>query len=79
MDTVIQAVLITAIASTASPLLLAYLTGRQRRLEKLEDYARQDAVAAKAPLRLLNRLPLLRIYCFTPNATISPGRMRWPV
>lgn len=30
-----------------SPALLAYLTGRQRRADKLEDWKRQDAVAAK--------------------------------
>lgn len=29
------------------PLFLAYLTGRQRRREKVEDWARQDAVAAE--------------------------------
>jgi hypothetical protein len=36
-------------ASTAiSPILMAWLTNRNRRQEKQEDYARQDAVAAKA-------------------------------
>jgi len=31
-----------------APALLAYLTGKQRREEKLEDYARQDLVAERA-------------------------------
>jgi hypothetical protein len=39
---------IVAMTSTVSPLLLAYLTNRQRRRDKLEDWARQDAVAAQA-------------------------------
>jgi len=39
---------IVAVASMLSSLLLATLTNRQRRREKLEDYARQDAVADKA-------------------------------
>ncbi len=45
------AILIAAIVATGSvcsPILLSLLNGRQRRQERLEDYARQDAVAAKA-------------------------------
>jgi hypothetical protein len=40
--------LIVAFGVVVGPLLLAYLTGRQRRTEKIEDYKRQDAVAAQA-------------------------------
>jgi len=40
--------LIVAVTSMVSPLLLAALTNRHRHKEKLEDYARQDEVAAKA-------------------------------
>lgn len=40
--------LIVAVPAMLSPLLMAWLTNRNRRLEKQEDYARQDAVAAKA-------------------------------
>ena len=40
--------LIVAVASTTSPLLLAYLSNRNARLIKQEDYARQDKVAAQA-------------------------------
>jgi hypothetical protein len=39
---------IVAVGVVAGPLLLAYLTGRQRSRDKREDWARQDAVAAKA-------------------------------
>jgi hypothetical protein len=39
---------IVAVGVIAGPLLLAYLTGRQRSRDKREDWARQDAVAAKA-------------------------------
>jgi D-arabinose 1-dehydrogenase-like Zn-dependent alcohol dehydrogenase len=35
---------LVAIASTVSPLVLAVITGRQRRLEKQQDWARQDQV-----------------------------------
>lgn len=37
-----------AIPAMLSPPLMAWITNRNRRLEKQEDYARQDAVAAKA-------------------------------
>jgi hypothetical protein len=40
--------LIVAFGVVVGPLLLAYLTGRQRTRDKREDWARQDAVAAKA-------------------------------
>jgi hypothetical protein len=40
--------LIVAASGMASPLLLSGLTNRQRKLERQEDYARQDQVAAKA-------------------------------
>ena len=36
------------IAGVLGPGVLAYITGRQRRSEKLDDYARQDKVAAEA-------------------------------
>lgn len=39
---------IVAVGVIVGPLLLAYLTGRQRSRDKREDWARQDAVAAKA-------------------------------
>lgn len=39
--------LIVAVPAVISPALLAVITGRQRRREKLEDYARQDAVATR--------------------------------
>jgi len=39
---------IVAVSSILGPLLLSYLTNRQRRAEKDEDYARQDEVARKA-------------------------------
>lgn len=47
MDTIWVA-LIVASSTTISPLLLAALTGRQRRRDREVDYARQDAVAKKA-------------------------------
>lgn len=46
MQTVLVAVLGTA-GIILSPAILAYITGRQRRHEKLEDYARQDLVAER--------------------------------
>jgi hypothetical protein len=46
-DTVLVAA-IGAMGIVVSPLLLAYLTGRQRAKEKIEDWRRQDAVAAQA-------------------------------
>jgi hypothetical protein len=39
---------IIAVSSTASPLLLAYFTNRNKRKERAEDFARQDAVAKQA-------------------------------
>ena len=39
--------LVAVIGTVVGPLLLAYLTGRQRRADKEQDYARQDAVADK--------------------------------
>lgn len=46
---------VLAVSSTVSPLLLSMLNSRNRRKEKVEDYARQDAVAtqAKEAARLL--------------------------
>lgn len=44
MNTVVIA-LLGMVGIIASPAILAYITGRQRRAEKLEDYARQDLVA----------------------------------
>ena len=41
-------IVIAIIATVVSPLLLAYATGRQRRKEKIEDWAREDLVAVKA-------------------------------
>ncbi len=35
------------VGTVVSPMVLMYLTSRERRLEKLEDYRRQDEVAAK--------------------------------
>lgn len=43
-----QVALAAVIASVIGPLLLAALTNRNRRLERLEDYARQDEVARRA-------------------------------
>lgn len=40
--------LLVAFTSIVSPMLLAWLTNRQRRQEKIEDYARLDVVAAQA-------------------------------
>ena len=42
------AVIAAVTSGTISPLLLSMLTNRQRRRDKLEDWARQDAVAAQA-------------------------------
>lgn len=39
---------IVALATTASPIILSVITANQRRKEKIEDYSRQDAVAAQA-------------------------------
>jgi len=39
--------LIVAIPAMLSPVIMSWLTNRQMRLGKAEDYARQDAVAAK--------------------------------
>jgi hypothetical protein len=41
-------ILVAMIAGVLGPGVLAYITGRQRRSEKLDDYARQDKVAAEA-------------------------------
>jgi len=41
-------ILVAVIVSVVSPMLLAYLTNRQRRMEKREDWARQDEVARRA-------------------------------
>ena len=52
MDSVVQVALIVGVSgivtAVGSPALLAYLTNRQRRAEKAEDYARQDEVARRA-------------------------------
>jgi hypothetical protein len=40
-------VLVAVIVAVVAPALLSVLTSRQRRAERVEDYARQDAVAAK--------------------------------
>lgn len=42
------AVIVVSVSAIFGPILLAFVTGKQRRAEKLEDYARQDAVAAQA-------------------------------
>ncbi len=39
---------VVALASTLSPIIQSVISSRQRRKEKAEDYARQDAVAAQA-------------------------------
>jgi len=39
---------LVAMATTASPIILSVITANQRRKEKVEDYSRQDAVAAQA-------------------------------
>jgi len=39
---------LVAMATTASPIILSVITATQRRKEKVEDYARQDGVAAQA-------------------------------
>lgn len=43
-----EIVVVALIAGVLGPGVLAYITGRQRRDEKREDWARQDAVAAQA-------------------------------
>jgi hypothetical protein len=48
IDSGVEIALIVAVSSVISPLVLSILNNRSRRAEKLEDYARQDAVAAKA-------------------------------
>lgn len=45
-DTVIVAIVV-AFSSVIAPVWLAHATGKQRRKEKAEDYAREDAVAAR--------------------------------
>lgn len=47
VDSGVKVALIVAAASILSPLLLSYLTPRERRHEKLEDYRRQDEVAER--------------------------------
>ena len=42
-----DAVWVALIVAVIGPALLSWLTGRQRRAERREDYERQDAVAAK--------------------------------
>jgi hypothetical protein len=42
-----ETVIVALIVSVIAPTLLAYLTGRQRRAEKREDWARQDKVAER--------------------------------
>lgn len=48
MSDAIVLALIVAVPAMFSPLLMAWITNRNRRAEKREDYARQDAVAEKA-------------------------------
>jgi uncharacterized membrane protein affecting hemolysin expression len=43
-----EVVLVALIVSLISPTVLAWINGRQRRADKQEDWARQDAVAAQA-------------------------------
>ncbi len=45
---VTEAVQLAIIASVVGPLTMSWLTARQRRLEKAEDYKRQDEVADRA-------------------------------
>jgi hypothetical protein len=45
---VIWSAIIIAISSTVSPLVLSYFVNRAARKARLEDWARQDAVAARA-------------------------------
>jgi hypothetical protein len=46
--TLVLVAVITLTGSVVGPLLLSHLNNRQRRADKLEDWARQDAVAAQA-------------------------------
>lgn len=45
------AVLVAVIVSVVAPVVLSWLTNRQRRAERIEDYARQDAVADRLTKR----------------------------
>jgi len=48
--TVMAGAMASLIGTVLAPMVLMYLTGRERRREKLQDYERQDAIAAKADL-----------------------------
>jgi hypothetical protein len=48
IETAVYLAAIAAAASIISPLLMSWITERNRAKAKAEDYARQDAVAAKA-------------------------------
>jgi len=47
-------IIVAMIAGVLGPGVLAYITGRQRRSEKLDDYARQDKVAGEAAIAAKN-------------------------
>jgi hypothetical protein len=48
VDDTVWLAIVVAFSGTLSPVLLSYLTNRNRRAERKEDYDRQDAVAAQA-------------------------------
>ena len=48
MSDIIIVALIVGVTGVLTPAVLAYLSGRQRRADKQEDWARQDAVAEQA-------------------------------
>jgi hypothetical protein len=52
MDT--QTVVVALIVSIIAPVVLSYLNGRQRKADKLENWAREDQVAARV-LEVANR------------------------
>ena len=83
METVFIA-LIAAAAAVIAPAILAYITGRQRRNEKREDYARQDQVAdrvsdaakqAREAARLLVASNALAADTAAASAAVTNGKL----
>jgi flagellar biosynthesis GTPase FlhF len=51
-----RGIIIAVIATIISPLILSWATGRQRRKEKVQDWAREDEVARRAQVAADNLL-----------------------
>ena len=61
-------------AAIIGPLLLTWLTGRQRRLEKAQDYARQDLVAARLEANVVRARVQVEEVARVANATAMDAK-----